>query len=81
MPDTTRMLGKVAAKLFNGNNPTIIFDGFVDPSADPEAGRICLQNNGEITFANMDVPGGFKNVSMDISKYDCSLSPLTAANL
>jgi parallel beta-helix repeat protein len=79
LPDTSRMIGKLLAGVFGANIPDIIFDGFYDPAVvnaktgvAPE-NRICIKNNGAATFANVDGPNNFKNVSTDIKSFDCAL--------
>lgn len=81
LPDTTRTMGKAIAGAFQMNPPDIAYDGFVNPAllVDgklPEDKRICIRNNGNATFANLDIPGGMKNISTDIKLYDCSLTPV-----
>jgi len=59
---------------FGKNVPHIIFDGIRD---DKRADRkICIQNNVNQTFANIDAEGGFKNISRDVSDHNCSQVPI-----
>ncbi len=79
LPDTSRSMGKALAAAFQGNSPDIAYDGFVNPAllVDgklPEDKRICIRNNGNATFANLDIAGGMKNISTDIAAHDCSLT-------
>jgi len=81
MPDTTRDLGKLFVQLFGGQSPDIVFDGFYDPALltggqVPEDKRICIQNNGDATFANIDAPNNYQGLTTDKSAYDCALEPL-----
>ena len=81
LPDTTRQIGKVLAMTFQLNPPDIIYDGFVDPSIIvdgkiPDDKRICVRNNGKAGFANLDIPGGMKNLNTDATILDCSLPAL-----
>jgi len=87
MPDTSRDMGKLVALLFQGNTPEIVYDGTVDPrvlledgSIDPSK-RICLQNNGDIRFANINAPGDFKDIDTDMENYNCELSTLSPIEL
>ena len=49
--------------------PDIVYDGIANPDRpDPE---ICLRNNGEIVFLNLDAANEFKDLSKDIKKMDC----------
>lgn len=88
LPDTSRMIGKLLAGVFGQEIPDIIFDGFYDPSVvDAKTGaiapenRICIKNNGNAKFANVDGPNGFKNISTDIKPFDCELSPIQKPNI
>ena len=57
--------------------PDIIVDGIVDYEkydkniANPH--RICIENNGNATFLNLDAANEFKNMSIDIGAFECSL--------
>lgn len=72
---------------FKKDVPHIIYDGIIDPKTLASDGqvkdehRICIRNNGEAGFANLDAENDFKNISRDASEYDCSRSPLKAAEL
>jgi parallel beta-helix repeat protein len=66
--------------------PGILFDGIVNPKKRvgdrlPDELRICIQNNGDATFLNYDAGGHFKHLDRDLSRYNCSLTPLSAVNL
>lgn len=54
---------------FGKDVPHIIYDGIKDKNR-PDR-RICIQDNTNATFANLDAEGGFKNVSRDLSAHDC----------
>jgi hypothetical protein len=43
--------------------------------------RICIRNNKNQTFANIDVEHMFKNISRDISKHDCELISLKSVSI
>lgn len=87
MPDTTRPLGKLAAMIFQGNNPHILFDGFIDPlfveknGKVREAGNLCLKLNGDIKFANINAPSNFKDVKTDPNVHDCEHGELPVVEL
>lgn len=59
---------------FGKNVPHIVYDGIVDKSNPP---KICIRNNQNMSFANMDAANKFKNISRDASLYDCSLNSLS----
>ncbi len=87
MADTTRPLGKLTAMLFKGNTPQIIYDGFLDPAfveksgKTSEAGKLCIRNNGEIKFANINAPSNFKNIKTDLKEHDCERGELSGVEL
>lgn len=64
--------------------PTIVFDGFIDPAkADPNDPRlflpeynICMQNNVDATFANVDFPNNSTQVDLEGTVHDCAHAPL-----
>jgi parallel beta-helix repeat protein len=66
--------------------PNILFDGDLNPAklvdgALPEPLRICVQEAEGTSFANVDVPHAFANVSTDISALDCAHTPLSPVPL
>lgn len=63
---------------FGKNVPHIVYDGITDKNNPP---TICIQNNTNMSFANMDAANKFKNISRDASAYNCSLPPLAATTL
>ena len=54
---------------FGKDVPHIIYDGIEDKDR-PER-KICIKNNENATFANLDAAAGFKNVSRDVSTHNC----------
>lgn len=87
MPDTTRSLGRLAATIFRGNNPHILYDGFIDPSfieSDGkvrESGNLCLKFNGDVKFANINAPSDFMDIKTDPNVHDCEQGELPAVEL
>ena len=67
---------------FGKDVPHIFYDGIIDPQTLDAQGntlpdkRICIKNNKNQSFANLDAEHGFKGLSKDISKHDCSLEPI-----
>ena len=67
---------------FGKDVPHILYDGIVDSEQLTEAGiipdasQICVRGNTNETFANLDAENGFKNISRDVSPYDCALQPI-----
>ncbi|MGF1670115.1 MAG: parallel beta-helix domain-containing protein [Balneolaceae bacterium] len=77
MPDTTRPIGKLFASLFGPDIPDIIHDGVVnsehlqpDGSISAEK-RICIGDNGQAAFANINAPSDFTDISFDPEPYRC----------
>ncbi len=54
---------------FGKKVPHILWDGIVDKKNPNPV--LCIQNNKNESFANMDVEHDFKNVSRDVSLYKC----------
>ncbi len=63
---------------FGKNVPHIQYDGIVDAKNPAE---ICIRNNSNQSFANLDAENGFKNISRDASKHDCTLQPIPKVEL
>ena len=86
LADMSNDIGKLVSFKFGFNVPDIVYDGTVDPEVLDANGnvlpekRICIKNNGDATFANVDYPNGFKNVDRDISKYNCSHPKIESAD-
>jgi parallel beta-helix repeat protein len=54
--------------------PSILYDGVVDPQK--HTAKICVQSNGDATFANYDAANGFKHVLRNASSNNCTLPPV-----
>ena len=67
---------------FGKDVPHIIYDGIIDPQTLDAQGnilsdkRICVKNNKNQSFVNIDAEHDFKGISRDVSKHDCSLEPI-----
>jgi parallel beta-helix repeat protein len=57
---------------FGRNLPHIVFDGIIDPKA-KERQVLCIRNNSNQSFANLDAANDFKRISKSISGFDCSM--------
>jgi parallel beta-helix repeat protein len=64
---------------FGKDVPHIQFDGIVDNNN--KARSICLRNNTNGTFVNIDAGNGFKNISYDHTLYNCEQTPIPAVTL
>ncbi len=62
---------------FGKNPPMIVYDGILDPKKINKEGeffpefKICIRNNSNQSFMNLDASNNFKNRSWDMKKYDC----------
>ena len=86
-PDTDNDIGKLLLAKFWLNLPDIIYDGYLDPEAVGPDGKyttenkICIRNNGDINFVNVDAPNEFANISTELSEHDCSTTKLPEVTL
>jgi parallel beta-helix repeat protein len=60
---------------FGRNLPHIVFDGITDPKA-KERQVLCIRNNRNQSFANLDAAGDFKNITHSLSGFECELPPV-----
>ncbi len=60
----------------SGDMPDIIFDGFTR-----EGQQICIQNNGDASFVDIDADNSFLNKNFDTAPYDCSITPLSESTV
>jgi parallel beta-helix repeat protein len=64
---------------FGTDVPHILYDGIIDPKIVVPKGEInfrlniCIQNNKNQSVGNMDAANGFKNISRDVTPYNCAL--------
>lgn len=86
-PDQTVLFGKLFAAIFGDKVPDILFDGEINPAYRNARGevkpehRICIRNNGNVTFSNMDLANKGKNQTNDLSKFDCNLPDINEVKL
>lgn len=84
--DPQGLLVKILSLKLGTPFPDIMYDGIVDKKKAedgklPDDLRICIENNGEATFANIDAGNTFANIDRDISKHACSHKPLAAISI
>lgn len=85
--DKEVLFGKLFAAIFGDKVPDIVVDGEINPAYKNADGsvkddqKICIRNNGNVTFSNMDLANKGKNKNDDISKFDCTLAPLAEIKL
>ena len=78
--DGSKELGLLLKTMFPETPMDIIYDGTIDPDAlNPDGSiiadqEICFRNNGEVNFANVNLPEMFSDIKRDISPYDCSIN-------
>lgn len=60
---------------FGKDVPHILYDGIEDPAMKDR--NICLKNNANATFANIDAGNKFKNKSRDMKPHDCDQQPIS----
>ncbi len=63
---------------FGKDVPHIQYDGIVDQK---NPAQICIRNNTNQSFANLDAENKFKRISRDASKHDCTLPFVPAVEL
>ncbi|MBO0934019.1 parallel beta-helix domain-containing protein [Fibrella aquatilis] len=61
---------------FGKNVPDIIWDGITDDKAPAGQRTVCLKNNKNATFANIDAAHNFKAISRNAAPYTCDLPPV-----
>lgn len=64
---------------FGKQVPHIIYDGILNNAWKDANGhyktpyRICIRNNANVSFANIDAGNNFKNITRDVTLYDCAI--------
>lgn len=85
--DQEVVFGKLFAAMFGDNVPDVVTDGAVNPAYHNNDGsvkddqKICITNNGNISFSNMDLMNKGKNKNTDISKFNCNQPALDEVKL
>ena len=60
---------------FGKDVPHIVYDGIEDEKMKNR--NICIKNNTNVSFANLDAANGFKNKSRDMSSHDCEIQSIS----
>ncbi len=60
--------------------PDIVWDGITLPGKSPEE-ILCLINNGDTSFVNLDTANGFATPSFDAAEHECSMPSLSVISL
>ena len=74
MPSIKSDFGMLLAVKRFWRTPDILFDGFVNPKS-AKGLRLCLQQKN--TFVNIDAANDLKNMSSDITPYQCGATVMT----
>ena len=61
--------------------PDILFDGILDDEQDPATKILCIRDNENARFSNLDAANDFNNITYDLAPYDCSTTALKAPEL
>ncbi|NRA46737.1 MAG: right-handed parallel beta-helix repeat-containing protein [Oligoflexales bacterium] len=67
--------------------PDVIYDGSFNPShrsddgSIPDSLKICIRNNFNASFIDLDIDNDLTNPSTDLSPYECSITRLPAVQL
>ncbi len=77
LPSLKSDIGYLLVWQFGLSIPDILWDGI---TGDPSEKIICVQSNGEATFANMDAGNDFENSSRNIDEYTCAGNTLPAVS-
>jgi parallel beta-helix repeat protein len=60
--------------------PDVVWDGTLIPGKQTKE-ILCMRQNGEFSFVNLDAGNGFSNPSFDSEQHNCSLPSLTEISL
>lgn len=60
--------------------PDIVWDGTMIPGKSAED-VLCLADNGDVSFVNLDAPNGFAAPSFDTAAHDCTLPNLSVIQI
>lgn len=86
-PTLKKKIGVLLFAKFKKDVPDILYDGILDKETLDDAGQvrpeymICIRDNGDATFANLDAENNFENISRDLAPYDCTQPELSAPQL
>lgn len=84
LPTFENDIGYLLFLSFWMNKPELLYDGIVNPALgdNPDMTSIlCMKNNGDVGFANLDAFNEFENISQDVSVHNCTMDPLPKVRL
>ena len=76
-------IGFILAYNFWRNIPDIVFDGIIDQDLldndgkYPDVSKICIKNNINASFVNLDAGNDFIDISTDLFEFNCTLDNIT----
>jgi parallel beta-helix repeat protein len=81
-PDPLDMKAMKIAKFgLKGHLPDILWDGALPQGQDAKGVQICIRDNGDADFANIDYAGKLAAFNQDLKPHDCELPALPAVEL
>ncbi|MEO0896176.1 MAG: parallel beta-helix domain-containing protein [Bacteroidota bacterium] len=86
-PTFKHKLGLLAFKMYKKDLPHIWYDGILDKDKVGDNGmytsdhQLCIKNNKNGSFVNLDADNSFKNTSEDLKVYDCERNSLNEPDL
>jgi parallel beta-helix repeat protein len=78
-PSTKNDIGKLLIMKSFFNPPDVLYDGIENPKQKDRG--ICIADNGEITFINLDAANDFKSLSKDVAPFNCKSAKVAAIRL
>ena len=85
-PTFSKKIGLLLFSKFGRKVPDILLGGIFNEAHTDENGQltdefqICIQNNNNATFANLDAGNDFKGITTDMAVYNCAFGPLKPAD-
>lgn len=74
----TGLIGFLLVQIYEGLaiEPDIVWDGAVNPDVSLDDQKICIDNNGDVLFADVDAVNLFENVEWGNDDVSCVMDPL-----
>ncbi len=80
-PSLRNDFGKLLFRYFPFKSIHILWDGFTDPDRSEESPILCIEQETDINFANINVPEDLKNMEKTTENYRCSGQKLQQVKL
>ncbi len=87
MPTWSKKIGLLLFFKFGRKVPDILVDGIFNPEHLDENGdlkpnfKICINNNENAAFANLDAENDFEGLTEDLTGFDCTSEPLLSTTI